>query len=199
MRLLYFCFIIVVFLTNCASAQTGNEWFFEDYHSSISTKSASITTYVPNGNAFTPKGDMRILVICAGFGEPYDNYDCGNWDTGVTTLPDWVNDKSTFYNQNSDFATYASQNNNQNVSRFYHEMSMQQFSLVADIYLTRVNINPTGSTVWSGLTRKVFEKMKADDPNFDWSENYGMPTTTYFCWITILQVGQKCTIIALAL
>jgi len=82
----------------------------------------------------------------------------------------WINDKSTFYNQYSDFTTYSSQNNNQNASRFYYEMSMQQFRLVADIYPTRVNINPTGSTDWSGLTRKVFEKMKADDPNFDWSD-----------------------------
>jgi len=87
MKLLYFYLIQTVLILKCASAQTGNEWFFEDSHSSISTKSASITTYVPNGNAFTPKGDMRILIICAGFGAPYDNYSCGNWDVGSVTMP----------------------------------------------------------------------------------------------------------------
>ncbi|MCA1760824.1 MAG: hypothetical protein LC658_13735, partial [Bacteroidales bacterium] len=120
---------------------------------------------------------MRILIVCAGFGNPYDSYSCGNWATGSTSLPAWISDKSTFYNQYSDFSTYSYMDNNQNISRFYHEMSKESFRLIADVYPTRVNINPSGATGWADMTRRVFDKMKTDDPNFDWSvyddrENY---------------------------
>lgn len=174
----YILFLILYFFCIVTYAQTDNPWFFEDYYfPPEEEKSASTTKYTPHGEAFTPKGDMRILVVCAGFGSPYDSYECGSWNTGSTALPDWADDKSTFYNQNSDFTTYSYMNNNQNISRFYYEMSKESFRLVADVYPTRININPSGATNWGDMTRKVFEKMKADDPNFNWSvydnrENY---------------------------
>lgn len=123
----------------------------------------------PYGEAFTPNGDLRVLIICAGFGVPYDNYVCGNWATGSTSLPDWINDKSTFYDDTTDFENYSYLSNKTNVSRFYYEMTKQKFRLIADVYPQRVNIDATGATSWSDLTKKVFVKMKSDDPDFDWS------------------------------
>jgi hypothetical protein len=120
------------FFSNLLNAQIDNPWVFEDYHfQSESEKKSSGSKYAPNGIAFTPKGEMRILIVCAGFGEPYDSYNIAFWPNGVNTLPDWVNDKSTFYNQNSDFANYAHLNNKQNVSRFFNEMSRDSFKLIA--------------------------------------------------------------------
>ena len=177
MKTILIFFALIVICVNL-HAQTNNPWLFEDYHfpPEGGEKSASIE-YAPNGIAFTPKGDLRVLIVCAGFGSPYDGFDCGNWGTGSTSLPVWAVDKSTFYSQNSDFTTYSYLNNNENISRFYNEMSLGALRLTADIYPTRININPAGSSDWGSLTRKVFEKMKTDNPNFDWSvyddrENY---------------------------
>ncbi len=162
---------LLMFFCVTTYAQTYEEWSFEDYHdpSTNILKSGLLNEYAPNGIAFTPQGEFHILIVCAGFGTPYDDYSCGNWATGIDTTPDWVNDKSTFYNQSSDFATYSSLNNPHNISRFYYEMSQQDFELLADVYPNRINIDPTGSTNWGSLTRKVFEQMKVEDPNFDWS------------------------------
>ncbi len=49
-------------------------------------------------------------------------------------------------------------------------MSQKKFRLTADVYPKRINIDPTGSKSWSSLSNKVFEKMKSEDPYFDWSK-----------------------------
>lgn len=168
MKSKYILSILGLLLFHYVSGQTNNPWFFEDGHL-MQSLSANSSNYAPYGEAFTPKGDLRVLIICAGFGAPYDNYTSGSWATGSTSLPNWVSDKSTFYNNISDFDNYSNLNNNTNVSRFYYEMSKQQFRLIADVYPQRINIDATGATSWYTLTQRVFEKMKTDDPNFDWS------------------------------
>jgi M6 family metalloprotease-like protein len=135
-----------------------------------STLKSAATKYSPNGMAFTPKGDFKVLIVCVGFGTPYDNYPLDGWASGTNTLPDWANDKRTFYNNNSDFTDPVTANDKNNVSRFYYEMSKGAFRLTADVYPTRVNIDPTGSTSFADFNRKVIAKMKADNPNFDLSK-----------------------------
>lgn len=161
-------FIINILLPFLTFGQTNNPWLFEDGHL-MQSKSSSVSGYAPYGEAFTPKGDLRVLIICAGFGAPYNDSICDNWATGSATLPSWASDKSTFYNSYSDFANYSNLNNKGNISRFYYEMSKQSFRLIADVYPQRINIDPTGAISWGSLNLRVLEKMKLDNPNFDWS------------------------------
>lgn len=96
--------------------------------------------YSPNGEVFTPKGDLKVLIIFAGF-DPnlatgFDETDgttvsdFGDWSIsaangGHGSLPNFV-DANTggmddlIYDTNSDFTTVPSTNpNNKSLSRFF--------------------------------------------------------------------------------
>ena len=136
-----------------------------------------------NGKAFTPKGDMRVLIICAGFGPAFDNnLTVVDWPSAPDALPQRLSDKSTFYSNTSDFATYANAEHNQNISRFYYEMSQKKFRLLATVYPKRINIDATGSTSFGTLNTKVIQKMQQMDPNFNWSpyDNRTNPSGSYY-------------------
>jgi M6 family metalloprotease-like protein len=175
-RIIYLIFQLLLSALG-ANAQMIFPGNFEDYHSTLIDSqapkkvSSSITSlYSPNGKIFTPKGDLKVLIICAGLGEPYDSYPMDGWNVGTNTFPDWVVSNSKFYSDNSQFSATATSNDKNNISRFYYEMSKGAFRITADVYPTRVNVNSTGVTSWSDLNRKVIEKMKSDNPNFDWSK-----------------------------
>jgi hypothetical protein len=169
----------LTFLSQYIFSQINFPQSFEDYHfPPSSSKSATVgDLYSPYGIAVTPKGDLKVLIICVGFGAPYDNYLLDGWDTGSNSFPNWVNNKSSFYSSYNDFNSTASINDKGNLSRFYYEMSKGTFRIIANVYPTRININPTGAASWYDLNRKVIEKMKTDDPTFNWApydnrENY---------------------------
>ncbi len=128
------------------------------------------TRFSGNGNSFTPQGDMRILVICVGFGEPYDSaFPVGHWDAAPGALPQNLLDKSTFYSDASDFVTYANANHTQNVSRFFYEMSNHRLRIMADVYPSRINIDASGANSFRILNGRALEKMKLLNPSFDWT------------------------------
>jgi hypothetical protein len=175
---IYIFFQLVSYIASYA--QITYPGSFEDYHL-LPLKSATLgAQYAPFGKEFTPKGDFKVLIICAGFGDPYDNYPVSGWAPGVNTFPDWVNANNTFYTNNSDFENAATINDKSNISRFYYEMSKGTFRLTADVYPIRVNINATGSTSWGAFNKKVIEKMKADNPSFNWSPYDNRKNSTYF-------------------
>jgi len=129
------------------------------------------SSFSGNGEDFTPKGDLKILVICAGFGDPYDSsHYYHGWDNAPGALPDMLLDKSTFYSDTADFTTYANANHIKNISRFYYEMSNKKFRLIANVYPQRININAAGASSYSTLNRRVIEKMEQVDPNFNWGQ-----------------------------
>jgi hypothetical protein len=170
MKTKYKLTIISFLISTCIWGQSLLPDDIEDYHDPSMLKSALIgDTYIPNGLAFTPKGDMRALIVCVGFGPTWDNQSCNDWPTGSNTLPDWANSKEYMYNSYSDFSTYASSNHYQNISRFYYEMSDGDFRFIADVYPNRINIDLTGLTFYSQINRRALGVMKSQNPNFDWS------------------------------
>jgi hypothetical protein len=132
---------------------------------------AGTSLFSGNGHYFTPKGDLRALIICAGFGPQYDNsFSIGNWDASPGALPTYLLNKSTIYSDVSDFSTYSNSGHNANISRFYYEMSNYQFRLMVDVYPQRITIDATGAGSFGTLNKRVIEKMKEEDPDFDWSK-----------------------------
>jgi hypothetical protein len=114
---------------------------------------AGASQFSGNGRYFTSKGDLRALIICAGFGPQYDNsFSVGNWDAAPDNLPTYLLNKSTIYSDTIDFLTYANANHNTNVSRFYYEMSHHKFRFMADVYPQRINIDPVGAENFGDLT-----------------------------------------------
>lgn len=108
----------LLLLTSVANGQLKHPGYFEDYHVPtinqpvpMNSNSTSLTSlFSPNGQALTPKGDIKVLIICAGFGTLYDNYSMPGWTTGTNSLPDWAISNSTFYTNDIQFSNPATNN-----------------------------------------------------------------------------------------
>lgn len=177
--------LFLICVSNILFAQINPPGYIEDYHFPPAKQSTSLNAkYAPYGGLLTPKGNARVLIICAGFGEPWDSYGIDNWPIGSNTLPNWAADnKATYYSNLRDFTTTdpddplalnksissLTNNTNKNISKFYYDMSSQKFKLLFSVYPNRINIDASGSSSWGELNRKVMEKMKIIDPNYDFS------------------------------
>lgn len=122
------------------------------------------------GEVFTPKGDLRALIIYAGF----KGYDFGQeireWPADQD-LPSYVKNGAylqTFYNDTSYFENTPTQEN-KSISRLFYEMSGKRFRFMADVYPERININPGKLRSWGQMNLEVIKTMKKQDPNFDWA------------------------------
>lgn len=128
--------------------------------------------YAPFGEVFTPKGDIRFLVICAGF-KGYDGgQDHGEWND-KDDLPKYLQGDAIelFYTDTVHFSQYEKDTAVKNLSKLYYEMSNKTFRVLADVYPSRININPDSvrGSSWSAVNRAVIQKMKDQSPDFDWS------------------------------
>jgi hypothetical protein len=128
----------------------------------------TVSGYSAYGNPFTPKGDLRALVICAGFGPYYDDQWVNGWDSAPDSIPSILKDGSLFYTNTSQFSSNPPASAIENVSAYYYAMSRGQFRFMVDVYPKRINITP-GNEGWSGAAKKVIAQMKTENPNFDWS------------------------------
>jgi len=162
-----------------------------------------------NGGVFTPIGDIKVLIVFAGFTTNYDDalnypnlstfYD--NWEGAInesgfidtitffpdsiiyipstisTACPAYVDPLTgampdLFFSDNSEF---TSNPNSSNISNYFYVNSHGKLRLIADVFRdptgkpVRVNIDPTGASVWANLNAKVIEQMKVVNPTFDWS------------------------------
>lgn len=116
------------------------------------------------GGIFTPKGDLRVLLIFAGFTND------GNTDSSPTIT--WPYDdgirppgKSFPTNMNDYFYTNANQfslaNTDNSISNYYYQMSYPSgnpFKIIADVFPERINvtadiaIDTSGYGFWSYYT-----------------------------------------------
>ncbi len=146
---------------------------------------SSSSNYSPFGEVFTPKGKLRILIIFAKFTNDADQ-PCGNW-TAYAAAPGFVNPINSaapdfIFDSVQDFTTYSN-TSNRSISRFYKEMSKNQFTFIGDILSNPngsphcIEVDPTSNnsdfpytaTGWADINLRVMTKMKNEFPNFDWS------------------------------
>lgn len=136
-----------------------------------------------NGEVFTPKGNLRVLTIFAGFDDntgPFnENQPLENWgdfspsDPAILAIPTplMINSDKWMYDDLGKFGLGEF-----NLSEYYDEMSLGQFKFYGDILkdpitnqFVRIDIDPTGLTSWGGCNNRVIQKMQQLYPNFDWS------------------------------
>lgn len=131
--------------------------------------------YSPNGNVFTPKGDIRFLIICAGFKDFDANQELGKWNS-EDDLPQFFQEGTlpVFYSDTSDFEKYKTDTSIKNLSKLYYEMSNQKsrFRVVADVYPSRINVNPeeVKGSGWGAVNKAVLTQLIANDTEFNWSK-----------------------------
>ncbi|MDR3339505.1 MAG: hypothetical protein LBT25_05325 [Candidatus Symbiothrix sp.] len=162
------CFLFLLFLFSNVGAQTNTYYDFECGTTETMLRSSTSVGYSANGYPFTPKGDLRALVICAGFGSNYDSQYVSGWDSAPDSIPISLKNGDIFYSNFSQFTSNPPASAIGNISAYYHAMSRGQFRLVVDVYPKRINITPE-TEGWAGAAKKVINQMKAENPNFDWS------------------------------
>lgn len=173
---------VCLLVTNIASAQVNTHicYIVPD------TSSPEAIGAGPNGKVFTPKGNLKVLTIFAGFNDGPDippttnfqeNGSVSGWtyDPNNPTIPDaLMNDPDLWmYDDLNNFG-----NGKYNLSEYYSEMSGGQFKMYGDILkdpitnnYVRIDIDPTlyPGGGWDGMNRLVIDKMQQLYPNFDWS------------------------------
>jgi hypothetical protein len=133
------------------------------------------TGYNPYGYDITPRGDLRVLIIYAGFTNDINSaapgYSSGSWPqtdanhpVPGTSFP--ANAGGGFYTSASQFSTSAT---DQTISNFYYQMS--QFStsplrMYATVFPKRINVTADAATDVSGgfytYTDQVMQALKND-------------------------------------
>jgi hypothetical protein len=125
------------------------------------------------GGPFTPKGDIRFLVIYAGFENNCNDRENSIWPN--TNISQGVGDcktyplyyKDLFY---SDYSQFKEDADDFTISNFYYQMSRHHprnppLRIVADIFPERINIKGNSENNW-----EVFNQIQLKYPNFDWSK-----------------------------
>lgn len=138
-----------------------------------------------NGGVFTPKGDIKALVVFVGLNE-YSNssqYPLLRWNGN---LPDYVDPitgefDEFIYNSNSDFLNYSTAApEGKSLSMLFNEMSKpkEDFKFTAGVFTDQgnhpirvdIDINlPTAASNWGTLNSRVLAKMKLLNPAFKWA------------------------------
>ncbi|WP_192821879.1 hypothetical protein [Rufibacter sp. LB8] len=136
------------------------------------------------GKVFTPKGDLRFLIIFAGFDSPEGKQNASDWPAEPMTAiqsgfdpPRGGNQNAFFFSQNSQFPNNQDPNNT-SVSRYFYEMSGGKFRVTADILSNpatgqpeRINVDPTGLNSFAEANQRVMEKVKElYNGKIDWSK-----------------------------
>lgn len=132
-----------------------------------------------NGVEVTPKGNLKVLVIFAGFEEealvncPSQN--ATSWPSEGpfgfpvrgNTFPADIND--VCYTSNTQFSPTA---NDESLSNFYYKMSQtaaNPFRMTFGYFPDRINIPAATGNNMGTCTQAVLNKIAADYPDFDWS------------------------------
>lgn len=132
------------------------------------------------GGIFTPKGELRVLLIFAGFTNDGNTQSSGlTWpyDDGVRPPG-----KSFPTNMNDYFYTNANQfslaNTDNSISNYYYQMSYPNgdpLKLVADVFPERINvtadiaIDTSGFGFYNYYNKWVLDSIAVKYPNFDFS------------------------------
>lgn len=142
--------------------------------------------YVPNGYLFTPKGDLRVLVVYIDFDIPEraaDDYPIGMWPFGQEFPTNHVNETTGEilwgHDEFSDFSPLGSpvSGDQKNVSELFYHNSRGNFKIYFETLMdpatglpTNVTVSPDLSVLNSraAINELVFKKIRDDYPQ-DWS------------------------------
>ncbi|MCH2044061.1 MAG: hypothetical protein MK212_07945 [Saprospiraceae bacterium] len=145
-----------------------------------------LSTY---GGSFTPQGDLKALVVFVIFEDnnpanpKFNNKEAKFWGWDAyqnNGLPKVVNTKTGssvdyIFNSPEDFSQENLDKINYNYSKEFYLMSNGKFKFMGEVFKDStgeanvVKVNPNEVASWSGMNRKVIEKMRKMNPNMDLS------------------------------
>lgn len=138
---------------------------------------AKITANSTNGKVFTAKGNLKVLVIYAGFTNDQET----NPDTSLVwpyvdpagILPDGKtfpkNIGDNFY---TDYGDFAPSNNDKSISNYFYQMSLPSgnpLKIIAEVFPERINVTAEVGKSWSQYGQWVLDTINAKYPGYDFS------------------------------
>lgn len=149
---------------------------------------AQKTPYAPYGGVFTPKGELKALIVFVTFKD--QNPSNQNFRNNQQEIPQWDINKngglpefvdpvtgacpSYIFNKPSDFEEYKNDEQD-NFSKVLYMASNKQFKFMGEVFSdekgrpTVVEIDPTGGRAWTNMNRKALEQMRKINPKYDLS------------------------------
>lgn len=145
--------------------------------------------YAPYGGVFTPKGNLRVLLVFVTYKDGATSnpnfrnadYKLPDWDyTTNNRLPNFVNSKtgdctSYMYNEAEDFDKESANDAVTNFSEQFALMSNGKFKMIAEVFSdaagnpTVVEVDPTGGYSWTDMNRRAIKEMAKINPKADLS------------------------------
>lgn len=128
--------------------------------------------YFPYGGVFTPKGDIRALIVFASFGGIFDTMSLGNNWPANSDFPNWAINPNykAFYNDTTEFWAnniYGDTNMN-SVSNYYYQMSKGKFRLMADYYPQKIVVpDSIQFNSWAEINAYVLSQIPSA---YNWSK-----------------------------
>lgn len=127
--------------------------------------------YFPYGGVFTPKGDIRALIVFASFGGIFDTMSLGDWPAN-SNFPNWAinSNAKAFYTDTTEFWAnniYGDTNMN-SVSNYYYQMSKGGFRLMADYYPQKIVVpDSIQFNSWAEINAYVLSQIPSA---YNWSK-----------------------------
>lgn len=207
-RSVFSALLAFLLISTCADAQTGptqlpnySSGSFDCFPVTSNPKSSATqrtnSGYNPYGQDITARGELRVLIVYAGFTNDIDprapGYNSGTWPqtdplhpVAGTSFP--ADPGGGFYTNASQFSSSAT---DKTLSNFYYQMS--QFSgnplrMYAVVFPKRINITADDATsTYSGggfitYTQRVLNTLQSDPAtrNFNFSQVDNRKGTPYF-------------------
>jgi hypothetical protein len=162
--------ILLIFIDSCLMAQyvkVNNDAIAYENEILVSSSSLS-STY---GNAFTPRGEFKVLLIFVNFNNPNESNPNNhkNWPANQE-YPNWYLDNSFIYNSLSDFNNTTPENP-YNLSYYFYQMSKQlpqndRFKIYANSLAVNIELDANDKS-WDDLTAKAYDAMVLKYPNIN--------------------------------
>lgn len=130
-----------------------------------------------NGAVLTPKGELKVLIIYAGFTN--DQETSTNPTSGVSwpyndgvnppgkSIPNNTNDY--FYSSYSDFQP---NNTDKSISNYYYQMSLPSgnpLKIIAEVFPERINVPAMVGKTWGNYNIWALDSINMKYPNYDFS------------------------------
>ncbi|MFA6200357.1 MAG: T9SS type A sorting domain-containing protein [Bacteroidales bacterium] len=126
------------------------------------------------GKCFTPKRDLKVLIVCVRFKNYQEDPNNINWPANQE-LPSWAND-SFLFNDLSDFNNIDT--NNKGLSRYYYEMTKnlpeeERFKVYGEFLPIEIDLpssSPAGN--WYGINLIVLDSLKSKYGNTNFLNSF---------------------------
>ncbi|MBX2959092.1 MAG: T9SS type A sorting domain-containing protein [Flavobacteriales bacterium] len=176
---------MMLFINQKIKAQEYFECYIDSAQLHLELDSvAKITANSTNGKVFTAKGNLKVLVIYAGFTndkEKQGGYNPNTGDTihGVTwpyydlngdslnTFPKNIGDN--FY---ADYSDFAPGNTDKSISNYFYQMSLPSgnpLKIIAEVFPERINVTAEIGKSWTYYNQWVLDTINAKYPGYDFS------------------------------